>query len=443
MADDGSYAEPHPGDLTHYNQDVINGIVSRYLHPAFHCSVYFVISPTNKARYPIVRVPSHGAQPVCAKSDGPLINKHRVGVTQGVHYIRASGPRSVPIDTPDLWRDLLHRCVLAERDKLLSSIGRLFERPTVVADAPLLDELVDDAKARWSKLQASGWPVDPVENKSTVSFQFLQDDRNPVQAIALKQLLDRIREASNKAEAERQYTSPPFDMTYSGMSSPSVFLFGEAEGYESDSIKKDGAYLFSPSLSRVLTTGVGVEVRLYHEDTTWIKEVVEGRSSRKWAAGENLSPSFQASRMHAFVLFVRHFSQSFSDAARCIFLVDFEGLDGRRIADSRGGNFRSEKNRPHRNVKSDSNSIWNNWREMAHLKSLHHLSIRLSGYLEGRKSMRTLLSAMFWINSFAHRRLHKLTPSRQRVGWNSAAYSAGDKPDGAIRSALLRLIPNL
>jgi hypothetical protein len=156
VSDDGNHAEPHPGDLTNYNQDIVNGIVSRYLHPAFHCNVYFVTSPINKAKYPIVRVPSHAAQPVCAKTDGPLINKQRIGVTQGVHYIRTQGPRSVPIDTPELWRELLHRCVLAERDKLLSSIGRLFERPTMVAEAPLLEEFVENAIDRWGKLQTSG-----------------------------------------------------------------------------------------------------------------------------------------------------------------------------------------------------------------------------------------------------------------------------------------------
>ena len=71
VSDDGSHTEPHPGDLAPYNQDIINGIVSRYLHPAFHCNVHFVISPKTSKQYPVVQVPPHGAQPICAKSDGP------------------------------------------------------------------------------------------------------------------------------------------------------------------------------------------------------------------------------------------------------------------------------------------------------------------------------------------------------------------------------------
>jgi predicted HTH transcriptional regulator len=92
ISDDGSYAEPHPGDLSKYSQDIINGIVSRYLQPPIHCSVHFVLSSTNKREYPVVRVPPHGALPICAKADGPLIGKNRIGVTKGIHYIRLPGP---------------------------------------------------------------------------------------------------------------------------------------------------------------------------------------------------------------------------------------------------------------------------------------------------------------------------------------------------------------
>jgi len=341
--DDGNHAEPRPDDLKGYNQDILNGIVSRYLHPSFHCNVYLVTSQITKKQYPVVRVPPHGAQPVCAKTDGPLINKQRVGVSQGVHYIRTSGPKSVPIDRPELWKELLHRCVLAERNQLLSSIGRLFEQPTTVESAPLLEEFVDRSIDRWNDLQKSGWLVDPRENMSAVSFQYLKDDGSSARSIPLKQLLSNLREASNAAEAEREFTLAPFDMTYSGLNTPSVFLFKDNEGYECDAVTKDGEYVFAPSLSRVLVSGLGSEIRTYHEDTQWIKDAVEGRSSRKWIPGKHFSPKFQASRMHAFVLFVRYFSQSFPDAARCNFVVDFAGLNSRNIAETRGPNFGRER----------------------------------------------------------------------------------------------------
>src|SRR5438874_2004907 len=121
-------------------------------------------------------------------------------------------------------------------------------------------------------LQKDGWPVDPRENKSSVSFQFLKDDGHSVQSITLKQLLSGLHEASHAADVERQFTSPPFDMSYAGMSAPSVTLFEDIEGYESDAIEKDGTYLFAPSLARAFVNGVGAETRLYHEDTDWVRK---------------------------------------------------------------------------------------------------------------------------------------------------------------------------
>jgi predicted HTH transcriptional regulator len=135
VSDDGSHTEPHPGDLAPYSQDIVNGIVNRYLHPAFHCNVHFVTSPKTAKQYPVVQVPPHGAQPICAKSDGPLVDKRRIGVSQGTHYIRVLGPSSVPIDNPELWRKVLHRCVLIERENLLSSIGRAVCVPVKCADS--------------------------------------------------------------------------------------------------------------------------------------------------------------------------------------------------------------------------------------------------------------------------------------------------------------------
>jgi hypothetical protein len=167
VANDGSHAEPHPGDLTGFRQDTINGIVSRYLHPAFHCNVLFVPTAATGKKYPVVRVPPHGAQPICAKTDGPLADKKRVGVTKGTHYIRVPGPKSVPIVSPELWGELLHRCVLLEREQLLSSIGRLFEKPSVVESTSPLSELLESSTARWDELQKKGWLVDPKENAGT------------------------------------------------------------------------------------------------------------------------------------------------------------------------------------------------------------------------------------------------------------------------------------
>jgi hypothetical protein len=76
------------------------------------------------------------------------------------------GPKSVPIDTPQLWRDLLHRCVVNERQSLLGSISRLFDRPVTTTEVVRIDSLIDAAASRWnSAAPESGWPVNARENR--------------------------------------------------------------------------------------------------------------------------------------------------------------------------------------------------------------------------------------------------------------------------------------
>ena len=126
-------------------------------------------------------------------------------------------------------------------------------------------------------------------------------------------------------------------ITSRGPTRPAVMLFGDTEGYENNSIYSDGAYLFAPSLWRVLISGLGAEVRPYHEDTDWVRGIVQERSSRKWPIGTRLTPRFQASRVYIFVAFVRNFARMFSDAERVRLVADYNGLADRVIDDPRAG----------------------------------------------------------------------------------------------------------
>ncbi|MBV6487652.1 MAG: hypothetical protein GHHEDOFH_01599 [Pseudorhodoplanes sp.] len=340
ISDDGLHTEPHPGDLTGYSQDVINSIVSRYLHPAFHCNVHFVQSRKTGKTYPVVQIPPHGAQPICAKSDGPLVDKRRVGVSQGTHYIRVPGPSSVPIDHPDLWKQLLHRCVVRERDSLLTSISRLFAAPSAVPEQSILDDYIDDTILRWNELQTEGWLVDPKSNRTALGFQLLNSQRSSVRPVKLSLLKDSIREASNAVDAECSGLMT-FDISHRGEIAPRVAVVGQTEGYEVAAIQEKGAYVFAPAYWRIMSDGVAAEVRAYHEDSDWVHEVMKQRSSRAWNPGAHLSPRFQAVRMYEFVLFVRHFSEVFSNVESVVLAADYSGLENRSIRDTRSGSYYS------------------------------------------------------------------------------------------------------
>jgi hypothetical protein len=332
--DNGKHSEPHPGDLSAYNHDVVNGIVSRYLAPAFHCSVYPARSKLTGKTYPAVRIPPHGTTPICAKANGPLVGKSIVGIIQGTHYLRVPGPRSEPINTPDLWRELIHRCVVNERESLLASIGRLFDRPEASDTSNALDSLLDEASDRWKKIvPPSGWPVDAKVNRAVFAFRLLNGNGELPAALSLQKLTHSLREASNVADAAVDQGWTFFLQAGRENHKPKVRLFGEVEGYEAVMVASNGGYTTVPALWCASIDGSGFEVRLHREDSQWVTSAVNDQSSRKWVPGASLAPRMQAALMLQFVIFVRALASHFPDAERIELAADYIGLSGRKIDD--------------------------------------------------------------------------------------------------------------
>lgn len=126
ICDDLSPSSEHPGDLSAFSRDRFAGIVDKYLTPTFQCDVFFVARTAGGHECVVVRVPSHGAVPICARTNGPNDERGKVqAIREGNHYIRLPGPKSEAIKTPEQWKPVIHRCVLSERQSLLESIGRI------------------------------------------------------------------------------------------------------------------------------------------------------------------------------------------------------------------------------------------------------------------------------------------------------------------------------
>ncbi|MCT6838173.1 MAG: ATP-binding protein, partial [Bifidobacteriales bacterium] len=104
-----------------YNRDSIASIIKKYLDPAVHCDVHQVSD--GKDSHSVIVVPSHGAIPICAKANGPIVDGKTKGITTGTYYIRKAGPESAPIITSSDWYDLIRRCVLHDRTALLGALG--------------------------------------------------------------------------------------------------------------------------------------------------------------------------------------------------------------------------------------------------------------------------------------------------------------------------------
>lgn len=118
-----------PLDRSLFGEDAVSSIVTRYLEPAFQCQTIWTAS--DGVDYPTVVVPAHGPRPVVAKADGPHDDRGRpIGLRQGQIYIRAPGPQSVAIRTPEAWTALLERCLSHRADLLASIMQRAIGRPS-------------------------------------------------------------------------------------------------------------------------------------------------------------------------------------------------------------------------------------------------------------------------------------------------------------------------
>jgi integrase len=125
IADDGSPSSLPPLSIDTLSNDQIASIIERYLVPRFQCEVFAARPARGGDVCVVVRVPSHGVVPICACRDGPQVDGKFYGVRIGRYYTRAPQPRSVPIESPEQWKEIIRRCVVKEREILLSEIDRL------------------------------------------------------------------------------------------------------------------------------------------------------------------------------------------------------------------------------------------------------------------------------------------------------------------------------
>jgi len=334
--DDGSESEPYPESLDAYDQDALNAIGERYLEPQPHCEVHLVAAASGRI-HPVVRVPSHGAVPVCAKRDGPHDDKGQPqGIRSGIHYVRTAGPRSVAMEGPEHWRDVIRRCVLAERTTLIASIGQLFDGPRPSVEAPkVLDEWLDQALQEWNSLPPLPWPVPTAGNRSAFAFRFVNAEGEAPAPLALTALDRAIRDASFTSK-DVVNEGAAFESGWDTSNRAKVVLVGDSESLETRHLPAGDTPYTLPVIWRIGTDGLGVEVSAIAEDNPWVREAVEQRSSKKWPPGGKLAPSFQADMMAQRIAFVRQLATTFPDAVRCEMVVDYAGLKGRGVDEPRG-----------------------------------------------------------------------------------------------------------
>lgn len=199
----GKYAEAtgRPDDLQVYSTDVVNGIVSRFADPVFHCETTIVNSESGT--YPVVTVPGGHKTPIRCRRHGP--NEEVVQLNK--HYVRKPGPKSEDIQDSRDWDQLLKRCLLAQRGELLDQFRLIMLQGE--ADAPLgrvdgLDNWVTELHRYWSQavhaLPPDSGPTFP-HGKFTAAYQLNHPDLTgrPLDSSFLRAL----------TSAKRQFTGWP------------------------------------------------------------------------------------------------------------------------------------------------------------------------------------------------------------------------------------------
>lgn len=186
-----------------FGQDTIGGIVRRYLDP--RVSVRVEEAEHDGVRYPVIVVPGHGPRPVVAIANGPHdLSGRPVGIRQGVVYIRAAGPESVQISSPDDWNALLDRCLALRADLVAKIVRQTIARPnapSAEAKARLLEAVTATAADFGSQIEDLVKLVDVADQPrvteagrafSVLAYGFVGEDGELIELDSLRALNDRV-----------------------------------------------------------------------------------------------------------------------------------------------------------------------------------------------------------------------------------------------------------
>jgi|LSQX01.1.fsa_nt_gb hypothetical protein len=102
-----------------YDQDRINGIVSKYSDPPFHVECYIIQG--EKEKHPVIVVPGGHSVPIRCTRSGPE-ERH---TKQNAYYIRRPGPASEEPQSAKEWSDLIRRCIISDKENLIESLRSL------------------------------------------------------------------------------------------------------------------------------------------------------------------------------------------------------------------------------------------------------------------------------------------------------------------------------
>lgn len=324
-----------PPSLPRIDQEAVAGIVKRYLSPPFQIQIETVAK--GGVGYPVVIVPSHGQRPVMAVADGPTGPKGQpVGVSQGRIYIRASGPQSVEIRTPDDWNALLDRCLSHRGDQLAKIMRQGLSRPDRPSRAAIhfLSAAIDSTAYDFSHQAASlahevsgpdqTWLSGASKRFSALGYALLDAEGEAIELTGLRGLIDRAsRGMEENASAGWSAFYPIVGVPERAPQLRSERLGDTDASYlEGMRLAKSGMLWGSVDYWRLYEGGVGVWVDSYRSDAVRAKE-----------GGEPYLIIAQVLyHLHSTLAHARLIGQEISGVTQVAVRQDWRGLTGRSLA---------------------------------------------------------------------------------------------------------------
>jgi hypothetical protein len=323
------FAGPNPFPNISYDRDLIASIVKKYLEPPLQCNAHMVKSASGH-QHPVIVVPPHGAVPVCARADGPMVSGRTAGINKGVYYTRKPGPESAPVISAADWSPIIRRCVMHERSAVLALIDAALRGQTAPASG-VVDRLkIWHESARTAFLRGVEERKAPPEvTKCHFQFSYLIDaggqqlDRNQLPTI-LRQVNAEVRDLVHTGWSmfhvfDRRDIAP-------------VFAVDTASG-EGD---EDFLECFVPTaipgfnltdMWRVSADGKGTLFRNYWEDAPALN-AQHGLKPGTW-----FSPNIMVQELAEFVRHARGMAERFDAPTAVSFRCEWCGLAGRQVHD--------------------------------------------------------------------------------------------------------------
>jgi Putative DNA-binding domain len=316
--------EANPYDISHYSHDGIAAITRKYLDPVPHCDVREVVNGKHQHSYIIV--PSHGATPICAKADGPVVNGKVKGIKAGSYYIRKAGPESAPIVSSMDWVEVIRRCVTHDRAALLGALGAALASPKQSANTE--DRLLrwhDASYAAYKQYVLDHGQPDQLYARSVhLSYLIETADREALPKQTLKSILREV----NAEMRDRVNTGWSLFFPFDRMPIDPYFISDSATG-DTDQFLEENLlreYVGGPNgdFWRVADDGRATTIRPIRSDFLDLNG---------WQHGKFFSPNNAARELGELVRHAEGLSSRFREPQTVSFRCEWRGLEGRMIAD--------------------------------------------------------------------------------------------------------------